>query len=362
MGRRSIIKNLTLLATSGVVALAAAEVALRTIPGLLPEETALRMHWNEIRDMPTATVRDSVLGFAYPPNHEGSVHRGDTRFSYTTDEDGFRNPDPLDGPADIVVVGDSHVFGWGVADDENWVHLLDRELPDRRVRNLGLIGAAPEQYTRVLERYGLADEPSIVLYVLFPGNDGTDQRMFNDWEAAGSPGNLDVWRFAGGSVGVLERSALLQLVRAAARGRALRGRTVAFQDGSSVRIATRAYGGGAAALAEGSPVRRDVFESIARARTLTESRGARFVLGLMPTKAEVYLPGLGEEPPPLISAVEPELRTAGYEILDLTEPLSAAADRALFFEVDGHLNAAGNRIVADAVRRYLTATAEEPAS
>ena len=361
MVKKSIWKNVALLAASGLVTLALAELSLRFIPGLLPEETALRLHWNAIGDMPSAAIGDSVLGFRYPPEYSGSVDRGDTRFSYTTDADGFRNLAAVDRPADIVVVGDSHVFGWGVADDEVWVHLLDQRLPDRAVKNLGLIGAAPEQYARVLERYGLGrapDHPRHILYMLFPGNDGSDQRVFDDWQAAGSPGNLDEWRFRrSGGPGVLERSALLQLVRAALRGRALRGRTVEFADGSRVRIALRAYAGSERALAEGSPTRASVLESIARARELADSIGARFTLLLMPTKAEVYA-GPGDEVPDLISAVEPELVEAGYEVLDVTESLKRASTEALFFEVDGHLNARGNDVVADAVARFLAESSE----
>lgn len=356
VAKSKILKNLALLGVSGLVALGAAELSLRLFPGLLPEETALRLHWDAIRDMPTATIGDSVLGFRYPPDFDGFVDRGDTRFAYTTDSDGFRNPVEHGRPADVVVVGDSHVFGWGVSDEENWVHLVDAALPDRVIRNLGLIGAAPEQYTRVLERYGLGaapDHPDHIMYMVFPGNDGGDQRLFDRWQAAGSPGNLDVWRFGGGSgPGLLERSALLKLVKAAIEGRALRGHTVEFADGSRVRIARGAHASSQRELVDGAPTRASILASIAAARTLADSIGADFTLLLMPTKAEVYLDA-GEAPPELISALRPALEAAGYEMLDLTDVLQAGNSEALFFEVDGHLNARGNQVVADAIREYL---------
>ncbi len=356
MAKTTILRNLVLLGVSGLVALGAAELSLRLVPGLLPEETALRLHWDAIRDMPTATIGDSVLGFRYPPDFEGFVDRGDTRFAYTTDSDGFRNPVEHARPADIVIVGDSHVFGWGVSDEENWVHLVDTALPDRVIRNLGLIGAAPEQYTRVLERYGLGaapDHPDHIIYMLFPGNDGGDQRVFDQWQAAGSTGNLDVWRFgAGGGPGLLERSALLKLVKAAMEGRALRGHTIEFPDGGRVRIARGAYASSQRELVDGTPTRASIIASIAGARALADSIGADFTILLMPTKAEVYLDA-GEAPPELISAVRPALEAAGYEMLDLTDVLQTASSEALFFEVDGHLNARGNEVVAGAIRDYL---------
>lgn len=356
VAKTSIWKNLVLLGVSGLVALGGAEMSMRLVPGLLPEETALRLHWDAIRNMPTAAVADSLLGFRYPPDFEGFVDRGDTRFAYTTDADGFRNPGEPVGAADIVIVGDSHVFGWGVSDDETWVYLLDTSLPDLAIRNLGLIGAAPEQYTRVLERYGLGtppEHPDHVLYMVFPGNDGRDQRLFDDWQSAGSRGNFDVWRFGGGDgPGLLERSALLKLVKAAMDGRALRGRTVEFADGGRVRIARGAYASGQRELVDGTATRASILASIARGRALADSIGADFTLLLMPTKAEVYV-GSDEAPPELISAIRPALDAAGYEILDLTDVLQERNSEALFFEIDGHLNVRGNQVVANAVREFL---------
>ena len=47
--------------------------------------------------------------------------------------------------------------------------------------NLGLIGAAPEQYLRVLEAFGLGLSPKLALFVLFPANDLTDNDRFRRW-------------------------------------------------------------------------------------------------------------------------------------------------------------------------------------
>ena len=73
-----------------------------------------------------------------------------------------------------------------VGDDEAWTALLGAQLPNRRIVNLGLIGAAPEQYLRIYERFGQALHPGLVLFCLFPGNDLTDAGRFDQWLKAGA--------------------------------------------------------------------------------------------------------------------------------------------------------------------------------
>jgi hypothetical protein len=127
----------------------------------------------------------------FPANQLGRIERSDGNFAftYTTDEHGFRNRSPWPERADIVVLGDSMAFGYGVEDDQAWPTLLEENLPDSRVINLGLIGAAPQQYFRIYKTFGQALQPSLVLFCLFPGNDVTDAGLFNRWVKAGSQGN-----------------------------------------------------------------------------------------------------------------------------------------------------------------------------
>ena len=99
------------------------------------------------------------------------IANGSFAFNFSTDSYGFRNSSPWPRRADIVVLGDSMAFSYGVEDNEAWPNLLAEQLPGSRIINLGLIGAAPQQYFRIYETFGQTLEPALVLFCLFPGND-----------------------------------------------------------------------------------------------------------------------------------------------------------------------------------------------
>jgi hypothetical protein len=91
-------------------------------------------------------------------------------------------------------------------------------------------------------------------------------------------------------------------------------------------------------------------------RGLAERSGGQFLVPLMPTNEEVYLPVHDDETPP--AAIAPFLAAfdqAGISYFDLTPPLQASAREGerLFFEVDGHPSAARYRRIADIVLEHL---------
>lgn len=347
-----------------LLASAAAEVLLRLAPGILPEEAQLRLHWDELRTMRTVAIGDSYLGFTYPPLHEGRIDRGETDFSYTTDEHGFRNPAPWPDTAGVVIVGDSQAFGYGVEDQQTWARLLAADLT-APVVNLALPGAAPRQYTRFLERYGIGLSPRLVLYCLFPGNDVYDERLFHSWLEAGSPGNYDVWRFFRGRVPgegnwlakLGQKSYLLTMARAGRSGITSRfaGQTLDVEDGGRLRLAPTAYDAAVKRTRPGNASFERAIESVLMADSLAREAGSALLVVLVPTKEEVYLPILGEPTPQLVAPFASELTELGIEILDLTPAFRETAERGvtLFFDIDGHPNVAGNRLWSDVVRVHI---------
>ena len=116
-----------------------------------------------------------------------------------TDGYGFRNAWPWPEKANIVVLGDSLIFGYGVEDDEAWPALLGQALPQLRVINLGLIGAGPEQYLRVYETFGRQLHPQVLVVGLFVGNDFWDTGLFHRWLKVESEENYLAWRDSGRS-------------------------------------------------------------------------------------------------------------------------------------------------------------------
>ena len=188
-GVRRFFAALPLVAASVAFALATAEACLRVFPHLMPEGFQLRRHWQDTSGpVPHA---DTYLGYVFPSDYEGRFEdaNGSFAFNFSTDNYGFRNSSPWPRRADIVVLGNSMAFSYGVEDKEAWPNLLAEQLPGSRIINLGLIGAAPQQYFRIYETFGQSLEPALVLFCLFPGNDVMDAGRFESWESAGSKGN-----------------------------------------------------------------------------------------------------------------------------------------------------------------------------
>ena len=357
---------LWLVPLSVIVALLLLEGALRLFPSLLPAEAQLKQLWQE--QTPVKSVGDPYLGFIYPPHYKAEIASNDFRFTLDSDEHGFRNASPWPDRAEVVVVGDSMAYGWGVEQRESWTTLLDAALPASRVITLGLPGTTPQQYARYFEKFGVALRPKIVIFAIFPGNDIIDAAVFNRWVAAGSPGNYNVWRFFEGSVPstakpLFDRSVLL-LSLSSMRKSLLYGfnsRTVTLADGGKLQLVPSVYG---KALEHNDPADGG-FQSIVKATVDARNRaraiGSQFVVLLFPVKESIYLPLQGISFAGLVHPLqEVLLNQAGIPSIDMTGPFRewAAKGKQLYFEVDGHPNALGNQVVADTVAQYLRANAK----
>ncbi|MGH6942806.1 MAG: GDSL-type esterase/lipase family protein, partial [Geminicoccaceae bacterium] len=310
------------------------------------------------------TVPDPYFGYRYRPDLMGQLSREDLNFTFTTDDHGFRNPSPWPEQADVVAVGDSMVFGYGVEDEQAWPRLVAKELPDTEIVNLGLIGAAPQQYLRVLEAFGLALHPKLVLFMLFPGNDLIDADAFQRWLDERTKLSYEEWRRTDGQpryAGLLQQllggSRVLAFLRGArnALTSPVTGSDIEFEDGRRIRLAPAMLYSSLERDHPGDPVFELVMTTIERARTVSRRHGSHFLVLLMPTKEEVYLPRIGEPAPPLVETFKTELEKREVRFTDLTPYFRARSRDAapLFFEIDGHPNAAGYRLIARVVADHL---------
>lgn len=356
---------LSMLFTAGV-----AEIALRLFPGWLPEEAQLRLLWSGERD-DMLTVGHPQVGVLYKPLQRKRMRNRDFDIEVSTDEYGFRNRSPWPARADIVAVGDSLVFGYGVEQAATWTSLLEARL-GKRVINLGMAGSGPGQYTRYFEHFGMKVRPRVLLYGLYPNNDVQDVEDFDRWIEAGSPGNYDEFRLFSGEVPsaiktVMDESYLAVALRIALKNlrdnSRFKARTIELRDGKRVRLVPRLDDLNTPRMTESNLVFSSMLRSIDSARELARGIDARMICVIFPSKSRVYLSTNGEDfrgpSDPLIAS----LRTRGYEVLDLTDVLRehAARGEQVYFETDGHPNALGNRIIADRVYAYLQATPPAPA-
>lgn len=359
---------LWLVPLSALLGLLLLEGVLRLLPSLMPVEAHQRLlYLTETGGL--KSVADPYLGFVYPPlsRSEFVSHEFGTVVE-ATDEYGFRNPSPWPEQAEVVIVGDSMAYGYGVAQQESWPTLLDEALPVSRVITLGLPGTVPQQYTRYFERFGERLRPKVLLYMIFPGNDIKGTVEFDQWLAAGSPGNFDHWRYFEGKVPVrgeslLDRSALVMTMRSLRK--ALRNRSsptsIELTGGGRLRVSPQLYKQSIAMNRPGTPGFDAVVTATREARERAQALGTQFVVVLAPTKEYVYLPLMQE---PFSGLIEPLWHVLthdeGIAVIDLTEPMRERAARGeqLFFEVDGHPNALGNRVIADYMTQYLRANAQ----
>ena len=86
---------------------------------------------------------------------------------YKTNSHGYRCPewDPMpDGKKNVAVIGCSHTFGQGNADNEHWVHFLSQHNTGRlRYWNLGQPGASADKVVRILYGCEKVIYPSIII-------------------------------------------------------------------------------------------------------------------------------------------------------------------------------------------------------
>lgn len=174
-GTRRMKKQLLVSALALVVCLAAAELALRSAPyEELDFDADPELYWK---------LAPSQSGFMWMAG--GTLRSAPAQINslgLRGREVGQKSPDKLR----ILTLGDSYTFGSGVADDETFSAVLERELGAERVEvvNAGIPGYGIFQFVELFRRLAPAIRPDIVI-VTFPTGDILRQ-PFTSAEAAES--------------------------------------------------------------------------------------------------------------------------------------------------------------------------------
>jgi hypothetical protein len=320
------------------------------------------------------SVSHPYIGYLHKPNQTGVIWGSDFSAIYHTDGYGFRNAWPWSEEADIVALGDSLTFGYGVEDGLAWPALLQQALPQVHVLNLGLSGAGPPHYVRVYETFGRPHHPKLILVGLFAANDFQDARLFNLWEITKVGGNYLTWRNLQGtqkdhsdlqrSLASLkaflgENSYLYSLVHHAREVSLMwrLGEPNVFKltDGSQLQLLPSFL---ASRAVDAQPERHEfqlVLQNCKHLQALSQEDGAQLLVVFLPSKEEVYLPLLGKTVPDLSGPLRLALERLGIPALDLTPAFRrhAAAGQRLFFEVDSHPNQQGYELIAQEILTHL---------
>ncbi len=123
-----------------------------------------------------ATQFDSEIGWVPIPNRISIIS---TNQHITTNQQGFRSEEIDPSKRNILILGDSLIFGYGVDDDETISYYLEKTLKERhydnvQVLNMGVPGYGIDQYYLFLKRYVNQTNPLLIILNLFAGNDIQD--------------------------------------------------------------------------------------------------------------------------------------------------------------------------------------------
>lgn len=380
--RSKLILSVALIGVGVLMSAVLAEGLLRFVPGLLSPELE-----HVIQSTPqSAGIAHPYIGHLHKPNNTFILAGRDFHATNHTDGHGFRNSWPWPETAEIVVVGDSLPFGYGVEGDQSWPALVAKQLPELSLVNLGLLGGGPQQYLRLYETFGEELQPKILLVGFFLRNDLWDGEMFETWLESGAAVNYVVWRDFGRPrstrlelrqplgdlfVSVLWRGHLfasrsqlynlLHYVRRSFRD-SVRGwdvsesATFETRDGTRLELNLGDFADKTKDVRPGNRRFDIAIDALQRLDSKARSNGTEMLVVFQPSKEEVYLPLLGEPEADPGRPLREKLGELGIDYLDLLPDFRrrAAEGEALFFEVDGHPNVRGYALTANLVLAHLT--------
>ncbi|HYC01055.1 MAG TPA: hypothetical protein VEC57_18110 [Candidatus Limnocylindrales bacterium] len=396
---------LATFALATVLFLATLELALRLVPRAIPlevlEQFEPRLRSKLASSLKFPTRKDTVL----VPRTDGGpadilwVYRPEAEVTWTVDEPGvvktvrmdgagFCNPAPAPAQADLVAVGDSLTFCTAVSADSTWVSRIAPMLRTSTY-NLALPNRGLYEYLQLLERFGLAKSPRVVVVTIYEGNDFRDASIYRS--ARQGRGPRDVCPFgadaachvvAGVRDSAIGRHSLaINFLAASAWRMAIKSskREIDFRyharlaDGTILELNSRNGDRDevtfAKALAEGR-ITPDLFdEGLERLRAMGREHRFQPVLVYLPSAYTAYASVARFEDPSierLMRQYSERLRAyfatrsreLGLPYLDTTPALSAAAARAtaadpVFFPANVHLTAGGHAVVAEAIAGFL---------
>lgn len=393
-------KNFLVIVLGLSVAIVIMEMTLRFFPGLLPSELQLRRNiaptFDEKpsiadfqRNWKATFSSDPYLGYRHRSNLD-VVLEGHPDFSYRlqTNGQGFRD-DYADEEALVcaVVVGDSFAYGYGVEFKDLWVELLQSywKCP---VVNLGISSFGSERILRTLQRTGWGYRPKLVIWTYFM-NDPWDASKFHSWRTSGHP-NMLVWekklrkvrnRAAPSTSVKSDWHMFLREIFVSYEFLTWGLKDLVQSDSSGVQLCRNddnidlVFGfkhlrnwvnTSKPDYIEGQEATKS---ALTIAKSQAGSRGVPLLVVLFPPKELVYWYLLCDAE---LDITEHSLQQPYVDMLELCDELKlrclnlipilrkyAESGVQLYFREDGHLNSAGNRIVANTIREYTRRDIQE---
>ena len=307
---------------------------------------------------------DDELGFRRKANikWEGAPGDVEAAIHYRTDANGFHNPPDVADQVDIVFIGDSYTEAAQVDEDDCFARRIGAEL-GRSVVNLGRGAYGPPQERIVLEKFGMAYQPDVVVWQVFEGNDLGDAEKFDAWAADKSivASSLEQ-RYVNNSL-------VKPLFAATAR---VKNRVWLTRVGDDARFRLR-YRFDPTYPETKAAGLSSTLDSLRSGAALCQANGARLVVLYLPIMLRVYGPYIDFEDPntrdrcyPAVEegrkgwadAVAAVCAELDAEFVDLYPVFRAHADTdpsdLLYIPTDEHLTMSGHQVVTKALTKALT--------
>lgn len=148
----------------------ALQIFVGSVLGLVLAEVAFHVRDGGAFPHVNFYVADDALGAKLRPNATMKMSfSGNPVSTIHTNARGFRGGE-WTAPVDVLVVGDSQVFGLGVNDEETFSAVLAKEL-GQSVANAGVPTYGPGEYTALVASLAPELKPKTVVYVLNVAND-----------------------------------------------------------------------------------------------------------------------------------------------------------------------------------------------
>ena len=324
---------------------------------LLVTEIVLRLcapQLSRIEPAGSRAIPDSLLGYRYRPNSEVRHMTPEFSVTFTIDERGLRKraePIPADSTAlRILVLGDSFTFGGGNEEKDTWVRVAERTLREtgaRRGINVEMTNAGAEGFDTRSELYMLKEwepkvKPSIVL-LAFVANDVYTNRPAHEPPSKIPASQRGVFSL---HVVALAKRIAMHNDRLYARLFLLSHRRAYYATAPDARVQKQI------------DITRDLLAEMA---AYCRERGIQLLVVSIPQEYAVIseangfkFPGV--DPSVIDAQLSPHAHDEGVIWVEALPRLSAVYrdwHRDLYYRVDGHLTAEGNRVLGDLVAGML---------
>lgn len=351
---RGLLANLALVAAALGVSFLVLELGVRLFVDL-EEQAPIGVHdvdpGNRIRFLPESEHLYETAEFRYRVHHN-RFGRRDVEWTAAQMAD----------PKGLLFIGDSFIYGNGVADQNAIPTRLEAILSasgsEREVFNFGMPGTGPLAYERLLQdAFELGIRARTVVVGIFVGNDFYPSELQPPREeptrADSRPAVQNPW----------PRSEMLRFLKLrVSQSPRLVGWILSA--GAALGISVYDTAGSYIFLRDPTRKQRQIFDRIldtfGRMQQACSERGCVLRLVIFPNKIQVE--NTGDLTSGGLDAHMPNRRILAYcgergiPCLDLLPVLSSEYERTgepLFFRVDRHLNEAGTAIAAEAIGRFL---------